>query len=167
MCEFVASLIISLFCYFYNDWRINVKRNRRIITSFLWKLRLNQSLLSEWRNGTAIIESVCQHLILLDAYPIRYIPIMDDQLSSNLFAYNLLVQKARMHRGLSSDELELLCNYSESCISNLDGSINLVDNCLAKLSPSGFLAYLGLPITVNWIAQKYLIKQRSNDKRRY
>lgn len=79
--------------------------------------------------------------------------------------YNLLVQRALVKKGISSTDLNQLEFKSQSIHYALSQRIKFIDEYIGKFAVSSFILFFALPPLIKIIANKYLIRSNTDNKK--
>ena len=117
------------------------------------------------KHSQSTIENSCSQFHLLEPYTLNYIEIFDDSLRVQMLDYNLLVQRALVKKGISSTDLNQLEFKSQSIHYALSQRIKFIDEYIGKFAVSSFILFFALPPLIKIIANKYLIRSNTDNKK--
>lgn len=161
----IGSAIFSIVVYFYKNWRKTVNKDKQIYQNYLWWIQLNNEIIKNMKHSQSTIENSCSQFHLLEPYTLNYIEIFDDSLRVQMLDYNLLVQRALVKKGISSTDLNQLEFKSQSIHYALSQRIKFIDEYIGKFAVSSFILFFALPPLINIIANKYLIRSNTDNKK--
>ncbi|WP_302173282.1 hypothetical protein [Megasphaera elsdenii] len=117
------------------------------------------------KNNQLSIENSCSQFHLLEPYTLNYIEVFDDSMRVQMLSYNILIQGALVKRGISSSDLSHLEFKSQSIHQSISQRIKFIDEFVGKFSISSFILFFALPPLIKVIANKYLIRSNTGDKK--
>ena len=82
-----------------------------------------------------------------------------------MLAYDILIQGALVKKGISSTDLNLLEFESQSIHHTLSQRIKFIDEYIGKFAVSSFILFFALPPLIKIIANKYLIRSNTDNKK--
>ncbi len=152
----IGSVVFTVIWHYYQLWRKSVDKDRQLFVQYLWQIKMNSSLIDEMKQGSLFVEEACMNLHTTSPYTRRYIKFFDDDLHRQFFAYNLLIQRAYIKRGLTADQLSEFERRTNSLIQHLNSYIHFIDHYLGCFSIASFIMFFSLPPLIDYIAAKYL-----------
>ena len=145
--------------------RKTVNKDKQIYQNYLWWIQLNNEIIKNMKHSQSTIENSCSQFHLLEPYTLNYIEIFDDSLRVQMLDYNLLVQRALVKKGISSTDLNQLEFKSQSIHYALSQRIKFIDEYIGKFAVSSFILFFALPPLIKIIANKYLIRSNTDNKK--
>lgn len=161
----IGSAIFSIVVYFYKNWRKTVNKDKQIYQNYLWWLQLNNEIIKNMKHGQLPIENACSQFHLLEPYTLNYIEFFDDSLRVQMLAYDILIQGALVKKVISSTDLNQLEFESQSIHHTLSQRIKFIDEYIGKFAVSSFILFFALPPLIKIIANKYLIRSNTDNKK--